>query len=84
MPTLAHKTERDLLLLSSTGDAQAFTEIFHRYKHKLFGAMVRLTGSAEQAEDIVQEVFMKLWDDRARLPEIENINFVIKRYLFKI
>lgn len=36
--------------------------------------MVRLTGSAEQAEDIVQEVFMKLWDDRARLPEIENIN----------
>ena len=36
--------------------------------------MLRLTGSPEQAEDIVQDVFMKLWNDRAQLAEIENIN----------
>ena len=36
-------------------------------------------GASDQAEDIVQEVFIELWDDRVQLGSIENLNAWIFR-----
>lgn len=61
------------------GSETAFTELFHRYKYRLFGFMYKLTESAEMAEDIVQEVFTSLWKNHESLAEIENLDAFIFR-----
>ena len=42
-------------------------------KNKLFRFAFHLLGSSEEAKDVVQEVFIKVWNGREQLAEIENI-----------
>lgn len=42
-------------------------------KNKLFRFASRLLGSSEEAKDVVQEVFIKLWNGREQLSEIQNM-----------
>lgn len=42
-------------------------------KNKLFRFAFRLLGSSEEAKDVVQEVFIKVWNGREQLAEIENV-----------
>ncbi len=42
-------------------------------KNKLFRFAFRLLGSSEEAKDVVQEVFIKLWNGREQLDEIQNM-----------
>lgn len=73
-------TEKELLELASKGDQAAFSTIFMCYKDKLYTFLFRLTNSPEQTEDIIQEAFMKLWQNREQLPQIEHFS----AYLFQI
>ncbi len=64
--------ERELLRSASIGDERAFRILFYRY-HRLLGThIVRITKSAEVAEEVVQDVFLKIWLNRETLDEIEN------------
>src|SRR5574344_2063137 len=58
---------------------QKFNEIFYAYKDKLYGYKLGLTHSQQEAEDAVQNVFMRIWQNRERLNEIDNVN----AYLFR-
>jgi RNA polymerase sigma-70 factor (family 1) len=73
-----HETE--LLLHLQEGDENAFSSLFYAYKDKLYGFLLGLTQSAEKAEDIIQDVFLKVWLNRATITEIENFN----AYLFRM
>jgi RNA polymerase sigma factor (sigma-70 family) len=42
-------------------------------KNKLFRFAFRLLGSSEEAKDVVQEVFIKVWNGRENMTEIENM-----------
>ena len=42
-------------------DIAAFNEIVARYKGKIFNYVFRMTGSAEDAEDLTQEVFVRMY-----------------------
>ncbi|NOT74468.1 MAG: RNA polymerase sigma factor [Cyclobacteriaceae bacterium] len=42
-------------------------------KNKLFRFAFRLLGSSAEAQDVVQEVFIKVWNGRDQLSEIQNI-----------
>jgi RNA polymerase sigma-70 factor (ECF subfamily) len=42
-------------------DIVAFDEIVARYKGRIYGYLYRMTGSAEDAEDITQEVFVRMY-----------------------
>lgn len=48
-------------------DRQAFETLFAATSHSLFRYALRLTQQADQAEDIVQDVFLRLWIKRATL-----------------
>lgn len=50
-----------------------FSETFRLYEHSLHTLALRLTKSEEIAADIIQEVFMKLWEYRERIDEIQNM-----------
>jgi len=71
---------KELLLLSSRGDTDAFTRLFHLHKHKLYSFLLRLTGSPQMSEDIIQDIFTKIWMQRQQLPAIEKFG----SYLFRM
>lgn len=69
-----------LFIQLSEGREQAFRAIFDLYKARFYAAAFKMTRSEYQAEEIVQEVFVILWDQRHRLSGIEKP----ETYLFTI
>jgi RNA polymerase sigma-70 factor (ECF subfamily) len=62
------------------GSEEAFTRLYLLYSGQIYGFALRLTKSTADAEDILQETFIRLWDNRSGLsPETS-----LKSYLFKI
>ena len=80
MSEQAIKIEKALLFRASAADESAFSTLFHLYKHKLYAYVLRLTESEMLAEDIVQDVFMKLWNEHTSLADIDNFG----SYLFRM
>lgn len=74
------QSEKELLQLAAGGNELAFTRLFHGYKYKLYGFVFRLTGTHASAEDVVQDIFEKLWKDREVLLEIDSF----QRYIFRM
>jgi RNA polymerase sigma-70 factor (ECF subfamily) len=64
--------ERELFALISRSNEQAFTEIYLRYADKLYLHVAKLLKEDSWAEEIVQEVFVKLWQVRDTLDGVEN------------
>jgi len=72
--------ESKLLIRLQQGDEDAFAELFYAFYDKLFGFLLGITHSKSRAEDIAQEVFIKIWQNRSTITDVENINAL----LFKI
>jgi RNA polymerase sigma factor (sigma-70 family) len=51
-----------------------FNELVHRLSHKLYGYAFRILRNQEEAEDAVQEVFIKLWKLKEKLGEYNSID----------
>ena len=51
------------------GDAAAFDAVFGAYRRRLFGYLVRMTRRKDAAEDLLQEVFLRLAQHARRLDE---------------
>ncbi len=73
------QSEKELLRLAAGGNELAFTRLFHGYKYKLYGFVFRLTGSHASAEDVVQDIFEKLWKDRGLLLQVESFSSYVFR-----
>jgi RNA polymerase sigma-70 factor (ECF subfamily) len=72
--------ESKLLLLVKEGDENAFARIFHHYRNKIYTVAYKLTHSTTVAEEIVEDVFLRIWKRRSFLDEIENFS----AYLYTI
>ncbi|THU39645.1 sigma-70 family RNA polymerase sigma factor [Niastella caeni] len=64
-------TDRELLQQVANGDKLAFRHLFELYKLRLFSFVLQMTHSRVDAEEIVQEVFAKLWESRISLAGVE-------------
>jgi RNA polymerase sigma-70 factor, ECF subfamily len=54
-------SERDLILRCKTGDREAFDAVYRRFHPRIFGYCVRLLHDHRGVEDIVQTVFVKVY-----------------------
>jgi RNA polymerase sigma-70 factor (ECF subfamily) len=54
------------------GPALDFEGFFEAERGRLFRLLVLVTGSVDEAEDLVQEAFFKVWERWARVSELEN------------
>lgn len=59
-------------------DTDAFAQLFHRYYGLLGQFAMSYLSDPEEARDLVQQVFVKVWEQRERLPE----DLQIKSYLY--
>jgi RNA polymerase sigma-70 factor (ECF subfamily) len=64
---------REKILLSKVaeGDEHAFAELFKNYYNLLGTFIMRLTESAPLTQEIVQDVFVKIWVNRSVLADVE-------------
>ena len=65
--TLQAYTDDELLIFLSEGNAEAFEEIYRRYWYKLYGMAFHQTGTREEAEELVHDLFEQLWNRRRQL-----------------
>lgn len=72
--------ERTLLLLTAKGNEDAFGKLFYRYYQQLGSYIFRITESMQLAEEITQDVFLKIWMARESLVEVKSF----KAYLFVV
>lgn len=62
------------------GDEQAFESLFLHYFPRIKGFINGILQNEEEAEDISQDIFVSMWQNRERLTNIENLN----AYLFRV
>jgi RNA polymerase sigma-70 factor (family 1) len=60
-------TDESLLRLMAAGDTEAFTLLYRRHWESLFITAVKVIQSKEDAADIVQEIFLSLWNRRSEI-----------------
>lgn len=64
--TLARKRLAEALIAVGRGDRAALAEVYGLTSAKLFGICLRICGNREEAEEVVQEVFVKVWQRAGR------------------
>lgn len=69
---LQYNIDKELFLRLSQGDEEAFREIVSFCHDKFLPVAISLVKSEQGARDALQEVFLKLWLNRAKLADIEN------------
>ena len=55
-----------LMLLVRDDDAAAFGELVERFQHRLVGVMNHIVGNADEAEDLAQETFLRVYRTRKK------------------
>lgn len=70
----------ELIYRVSKGDADAFSKVYELYKDKVFAFAYTLTKSRETAEEVVQDVFLKLWERREQV----RIEYSFAAYVKKV
>lgn len=62
------------------GDVEAFDALFDEYSQKLFGFALKYLKSEVEAKELVQEVFVRVWENRKSLKS----DYSFKSYLYTI
>jgi RNA polymerase sigma-70 factor (ECF subfamily) len=57
----AQISDVELLHAIARRDEQALATLYDRYRTILFGLLIRILSSREEAEDVLQEVFLQVW-----------------------
>lgn len=77
-------TEKALLAKIAEGDEAAFRALFHHYVPKLHPIIFKIVRSETVVKDVIQDVFLALWKDRGKLPEIVEPSYWIYRIAYNL
>lgn len=80
MSTIPINDERELLLRLRDGDYHAFNHIYNKYSSGLTANLIRLLKNDVLVEEVLQETFMALWENRDNL----DVDKSVDGYLFRI
>jgi RNA polymerase sigma-70 factor (family 1) len=66
-------SDHHLLLQLALDDPKALEQAMHRYEARVFEYILRLVKVRELAEEITQDVFIKIWETRHTLPKLDSL-----------
>jgi RNA polymerase sigma-70 factor (ECF subfamily) len=78
LSTSAVHNEKDLLQQLIAGDERGFAGLYDLYSPSIQKFILRYVNSSPLSEDLTQEVFIKIWENRAILADVKSF----KAYLF--
>ncbi len=61
--------DRAQLAQVASGDEDALLVIYRRYSRRIFSVILRIVGSEPEAEEVLQEVFLELWQHASQYDE---------------
>jgi len=59
--------EKEQLMLLKKGNYAAFDALYTAYSPRLLGRLIRLLGNEHIAEEILQDLFFRIWEKRAQI-----------------
>jgi DNA-directed RNA polymerase specialized sigma24 family protein len=80
LPVFPLYDEATLLLKVANGDEISFRQLFEHYWDNIYGVALAYTKSTVIAEEMVQDVFLKIWLNREKLAMVEKFD----GYLFTV
>jgi len=72
--------DQHIVMQLKQGKVSALEVLHEKYAHRIFGTCLRFHLTAEDAEEIVQDVYVKIWENRQNL----KLGYSLKSYLFTI
>ena len=81
---LEQLSDEDLIERFQQGDANAYELIVKRYKNQLLNFVFRFLGNQEEAEDVVQETFLRVFRNRfayTRVAKLSTWSYTMSRHL---
>jgi RNA polymerase sigma-70 factor (family 1) len=80
MTNMPFSDEKELLLQLKDGSPAAFEQLYLRYSRRILGNICKFIHDGETAKEVLQDVFMKVWEKRALI----NTEQSFRSYLFTI
>lgn len=80
MKTVFYNADAELVALLKGGDKTAFKKLFDKYGKRLYQFSLKFLREKEDAEDLLNEVFLKIWENRRNL----KTDTSFQSYLFTI
>ena len=80
MDSIVKLSDRQLTDQIKNGQTHAFDQLFDRYSQRLYRFSKSLLKNHEDAEEIVQEVFFRIWEKRDDIDEKKSL----QAFLFSI
>lgn len=70
----------DLIIALKDSDEEAYRQVFILYRGKVLNYFIKKTGSVHDAEDLLQNTFLRLWKYRTSLSE----EYLLEQHLFNM
>ena len=70
--------EQILLSELSAGKEDAFDKMYDHYVHSIYSFVIKCVKSPELAQDLTQEIFIRIWENRSQLGKVKSF----RAYLF--
>ncbi len=77
---MAEQTEQEIIRKAMNGDMEAFQLIVSQNQTFLYSVAFRFLGNAEDAEDMVQEAFIRMWKNLSKY----RVEIKLTTWLYKI
>jgi len=80
MADIPDKNEKTLVFKLRNNDVEAFDFLYHQYSNKLFRFAFSLLKNEEDACEIIQETFFRIWEKRTKIDSSKSF----KSFLFSV
>ena len=78
MTTLSSQEERELVIRLCESDNFAFEKLYYQYVERAYGFAIHFLRNSSEAEEVVQEVFTKLWENRHKInPDLSFSGYLL-------
>jgi RNA polymerase sigma-70 factor (family 1) len=74
LASLPPDIEFKLLMLVSEGDQSAFRKLYDHYRNQVYYFAIKFLKSESLAEDVLQEIFSKIWVNRKKMTELNSFS----------
>ncbi len=72
MPEIKKYSEEELIYLLKARDQSAFAYLYDNYSAALFGIIYKMLENKELAEDVLQEAFLKIWNNFSNYDSVKG------------